>query len=59
VAVVASVAMPALAGLVDTGFGGVTNAAEQRASPPQGDTGQPEASDADLDARIAAMINKK
>ncbi len=48
---------------VDTGFGGVTlDLVAQKAQPPQpatqtfSDTGEPEASDADLDARIAGLI---
>ena len=48
---------------VDTGFGGVTlDLTAERAQPPQpttqtfSDTGEPEASDTDLDARIAGLL---
>lgn len=48
---------------VDTGFGGVTlDLTAERAQPPQpttqtfSDTGEPEASDVDLDARIAGLL---
>lgn len=51
-------------GLVDTGFGGVTVAThvaqDQTAAPAASisDAGEPEESDADMDARIAAMLRK-
>ena len=52
------------AGLVDTGFGGATNATPSAAAEvvqPSGtgsDAGEPEESDAAMDARIAALISK-
>lgn len=58
----ASAVLTGLGGAVPTGLGLATIAAEPKATPPQqtvGDTGAPEATDDDLDSKIAGMLGKK